>query len=89
MMNIDMIYLEFLASMLIIIYSSKKGNKITVLLVKTNESDHSIEIIPNAFRKEKTISIRMDVLARIVLEHIFKVRNINLAIDHLAMSPDL
>ena len=38
MMNIDMIYLEFLASMLIIIYSSKKGNKITVLLIKTNES---------------------------------------------------
>ena len=60
MMNIDMIYLEFVASMLIIIYSSKKGNKITVLLVKTNESDHSIEIILKAFRIENTTSMRMD-----------------------------
>ena len=60
MMNIDMIYLEFLASMLIIIYSSKKGNKITVLLVKTNESDHSIEIILKAFRIENATSMRMD-----------------------------
>ena len=88
-MNIDMIYLEYLASMLIIIYSSKEGNKSTVLLVKTNESDHSTEIILTTFRKEKTTSTRMNALARIVLEHIFKVRSINLAIDHLAMIPDL